>query len=328
MTEIAEHQVTAPPPLQPPHEAAADVLDNAQRRLPRRRFVDDMPDKGLFLLVALVGFTGIIFLKRLGAEGSDTTWPVWVRSPDTIAAGAVMLMLGYGLVALRMPMVKLRPDRLGDNFYYLGFIFTLASLSAALLQLRGGFQINDILGSFGIALVTTIVGIIGRVVFLQMRNEIDDVQEAVRRDLATTAANLRSQLGETIREFETFRTSLLQTLHEAEAHFTKGNKAQIEAADAVARHTERILKQAIDGNSGHASALNVSIQAIADHVKEAAQQAEKLTIPSDRLNDQLTKFASGVEAVLQRLSAVIEDLAQRTQRKRRIWPFNRRKQDV
>lgn len=324
MTEIAEHDAV-PPPLPPPKPDAAAELENAKRRLPRRRFVDDMPDKGLFLIVAIIGFGGIVFLKRLGGEGLGANWPSWLRSSDTIAAAAVSLMLIYGLIALRMPAVRLRPDRLGDNFYYLGFIFTLASLSAALIQFRSGIQINDILGSFGIALVTTIAGIIGRVVFLQMRSEIDDVEEAVRRDLATTASDLRAQLGETIREFETFRTSLLQTLHEAQEHFAKGNKAQIDAAESVTLHATKVLKQSIDGNTEHASALNGSIQSIARHVQEAGKSAEKLSIPSDKLNDQLVVFTSGVETQLNRLSGIIEDVARRTQRKRRFWPFGRRR---
>ena len=325
MTELAEHSTPPPPPLQAPKKDADAVFDNAERSLPRRRFVDDMPDKGLFLIVAVVGFAAIVFLKRLGGDGLGANWPIWARSSDTIAAGAVALMLIYGLIALQMPMVRLRPDRLGDNFYYLGFIFTLASLSAALFQFREGIQINDILGGFGIALVTTIVGIIGRVVFLQMRSEIDDVEEAVRRDLATTAATLRAQLGETIREFETFRTTLLQTMHEAEIHFTKGSKAQIEAADAVTQHAARILKQSIDGNADHASALNGSIQSIAQHVKDAGQRAKNLSIPSDKLNGQLTEFGKGLEAELKRLSAIIDDVAQRSRPKRRFWLFGRRR---
>ena len=47
----------------------------------------------------------------------------------------------------------------GDNFYYLGFIYTLASLSAALVELRTGINSTAILGAFGVALITTIVGI-------------------------------------------------------------------------------------------------------------------------------------------------------------------------
>jgi hypothetical protein len=40
-----------------------DRLDAAARMLPRRKFFSDMPDKGLFGLVALVGFGGIMLLK-------------------------------------------------------------------------------------------------------------------------------------------------------------------------------------------------------------------------------------------------------------------------
>lgn len=58
-----------------------------------------------------------------------------------------------------IPAVSLRLDRLGDNFYYLGFIYTLASLSAALVELRTGINSTAILGAFGVALITTIVGI-------------------------------------------------------------------------------------------------------------------------------------------------------------------------
>ena len=101
-----------------------DRLDRAQRTLPRRRFFSDMPDKGLFAVVAVLGFAGILLLKVNGIDA------------DMVAAGAVFLMIAYGFFAFQFRRVRLRPDRLGDNFYYLGFVYTLASLSAALLQLR------------------------------------------------------------------------------------------------------------------------------------------------------------------------------------------------
>src|ERR1700722_8663711 len=148
-----------------------DRLDRAQRTLPRRRFFSDMPDKGLFALVAVLGFASILLLKVRGTNA------------DLVATGAVILMIAYGFTAFQFRRVRLRPDRLGDNFYYLGFVYTLASLSAALLQLRGGAKIEELLGSFGIALFTTIIGIAGRVLFVQMRGDIDDVEDEVRGNL-------------------------------------------------------------------------------------------------------------------------------------------------
>jgi hypothetical protein len=178
---------------------AEDRLDAAARALPRRKFFSDMPDKGLFGLVALVGFGGIMLLKTYN-----------VFSSDFIAALAVATMIAYGVLSFQMPAVQLRPDRLGDNFYYLGFIYTLASLSASLLQLRTSHNFEDILGNFGIALVTTVVGVAGRVLFVQMRGEIDDVEERVRRDLVSASADLRAQLVIALRDFETFHTGVGQ----------------------------------------------------------------------------------------------------------------------
>src|SRR6266487_1357745 len=121
-----------------------DRLERAERLLPRRRFFDDMPDKGLFALVAVAGFGGILFFKLQGFNGGY------------VACAAVALMVMYGIVAFQFRRVRMRPDRLGDNFYYLGFVYTLASLSAALLQIQiqKNASIDDLLGSFGIALFT------------------------------------------------------------------------------------------------------------------------------------------------------------------------------
>jgi hypothetical protein len=173
-----------------------------------------MPDKGLFGFAATFGFPIIVALKLQGINS------------DVVAAGAVALMVAYGLLAYRMPDVKLRLDRLGDNFYYLGFIYTLASMSAALLQLRQGYEIDALLGNFGIALTTTIVGVVGRVLFVQMRSENDEVEQMVRRDLITASNDLRAQLNVCLRDFETFHTSVLQATAEKLNRATEIAEAQ------------------------------------------------------------------------------------------------------
>ena len=62
-------------------------------------------------------------------------------------------------------------SRLGDEVYYLGLLYTLTSLCAALISLFLVFggertlegRTNEMIGSFGIALVTTMAGIVMRV---------------------------------------------------------------------------------------------------------------------------------------------------------------------
>jgi hypothetical protein len=213
--------------------ATVDRLDAAAANLPRRSFFSDMPDKGLFACAATLGFFGILLFKLDGFEA------------NYVAAGAVALMLGYGGLAYRLPKVQMRIDRLGDNFYYLGFIYTLASLSAALIQLREGVAVETLLGSFGIALFTTIVGVAGRVIFVQMRGELDDVEERVRRDLLAASADLRSQLSLSLAEFETFQTAVAQAAANVREQSPELASAAIDRISRVAAQAARRIEEAL-----------------------------------------------------------------------------------
>ena len=143
-------------------------------------------------------------------------------------------------------------DRLGDNFYYLGFVYTLASLSAALLLLRTGAagKIPDLLGSFGIALFTTIVGVAGRVLFVQMRGDIDEVEDEVRRDLLGASADLRAQLSLTLAEFETFQTAVRQVAQAVAKDLLGSAQDAISSisrvANAAADNIDRAFRTEVD----------------------------------------------------------------------------------
>jgi hypothetical protein len=270
-------------------------LDAAARTLPRRRFFSDMPDKGLFALVALVGFGGIMLLKTYN-----------VFSSDFIAALAVATMVAYGVLSFQMPAVQLRPDRLGDNFYYLGFIYTLASLSASLLQLRTtSHNMEDLLGNFGIALVTTVVGVAGRVLFVQMRGEIDDVEERVRRDLVTASSDLRAQLVISLREFETFHTGVVQASHETVKKASAQAEMQIEQIGKVAE----------------AAIEKLNILTTANDTR-----TQKLAGTLKKINEAMSELPGAVESLVVELRnpELQNTLSKARKRRRWYWPFRSR----
>jgi hypothetical protein len=282
-------------------EGAEDRLDRAQRTLPRRRFFSDMPDKGLFALIAILGFSGILIFKLRGLDA------------DFVAGGAVALMIIYGFAAFQFRRIRLRPDRLGDNFYYLGFIYTLASLSAALLQIRRGASIDDLLGSFGIALFTTIIGVAGRVLFVQMRGDIDEVEDEVRKDLLTASADLRAQLNITLAEFETFQTGVQQATRKAAEQSTTAAQDGISNISRVANAAAEKIDQAFIGEVDKVRAFEQSVLRIENGLK---------SLTSD-LNDRFYDLADSVERMVAQLAAAI-DLVNRKKRKFRLWPFGRK----
>jgi hypothetical protein len=340
MTDAASATMEMPPPPSSPV--------TSRHTLPRRRFFSDMPDRGLFCFAALLGFVAICLLK---VNGHDARY---------VAAFAVLLMVAYGAVAFNMPLVQIRLDRLGDNFYYLGFIFTLASLSAALMQLQAGMKIEELLGSFGIALVTTIVGIAGRVTFVQLRGEIDDIEEQVRHDLAATASDLRAQLFSAIREFETFRTGLLQILTETKIAFedakseTTGQKLRNSSVNLSEEHSVTMQEfQTFRSNFGKASRTYVDqlekhadfaaenleksfkanqmqaehaaegLQAIMRAIEDAVNRLGGMELPGNRLNTKIRKFTRALKQLLTRPASGIEPVG-RAHRRRVWWPFTRR----
>ena len=283
-------------------------LEAAARTLPRRRFFDDMPDKGLFAAFAFLGFLAIVFLK------TRTSIP-----SEVVAVLSVTAMLLYGVIAWRLPTVQLRPDRLGDNFYYLGFIFTLASLSATLLQIETGVRIEDLLGNFGIALTTTVVGVAGRVLFVQMRGELDDIEARVRRDLAAASADLRAQLVLSLRELETFQTGVFQASSEAIKKITVETEASI--AKAAAANVARLEGTAADGQRQAELMAQILIR-----VNQALQElpaVSKLELPSERLEKQVASLAQQFETLVTQMEALSAARSRRPRRRRWYWLFLR-----
>ncbi|MDB5579938.1 MAG: conserved rane protein of unknown function [Bradyrhizobium sp.] len=284
-----------------PNGSATDRLDRAETLLPRRRFFNDMPDKGLFALVAVVGFSGIMLLKLQRFDA------------NFVAAGAVLLMTAYGVLAFRIPKVKMRLDRLGDNFYYLGFLYTLASLSAALIQLQRGSVIDDLLGSFGIALFTTIVGVAGRVMFVQMRGDLEEVEDHVRRDLLSASSDLRAQLSLSLSEFETFRTGIHQAAKTIENETPDAARTAIAKISEIAEHAATRINAAFETEREKVSVLSEAV----------ARITKTLQTLTDDMNDQMNQFGDHLDRILTSLDKTASRLDHRSKRRRWYWPFRK-----
>ena len=100
-----------------------------------------------------------------------------------------------------------------DNFYYMGLLFTLASLVYSLVTLfifntaDDSARVNNLVGSFGIALISTFLGILFRILLLQKGDdlpsepgepgELGEPGPIAYQDLAETAFRLRQELSQT-----------------------------------------------------------------------------------------------------------------------------------
>lgn len=306
----------------PQEETLISEAPLPKKALPRRSFISDMPDKGLFLAVAVGGFTAIVYLKTRFFD------------PEMVAAGAVAAMILYGGIAYLIPAVHMRLDRLGDNFYYLGFIYTLASLSAALLQLRGGADnFNAVLGSFGIALVTTIVGIAGRVVFVQMRSELDEAESRVRQEVLDAASDLKGQLLASVKEFEVYRAAIQRAVQEQIR--TKVEEPAVAAEDQIQRIRD-LAESAADRMDKAFSAYDQQVNRLKQIFDQLAEVTEKtvrrlgeVNLPVDEYRSRLRDFVAELDSYAQAMGDIVysaKQSAENSPRRRwwRPWGFRKR----
>ena len=135
--------------------------------------------------------------------------------PPLAVIFAVLVIVSYTIyIALTKNRAGISVDRASDNAYYLGLIFTLFSLSLALIKLASdgedpGRQIDvlALLSDFGIALFSTIAGIICRIILQQLRNDPMDVENEAREELGVAVRQLKSSISTV--------TGSLNTLSEA-----------------------------------------------------------------------------------------------------------------
>ncbi len=230
----------------------------APSEMKRRGFFTDMPDRGLFIVFAGVGFVAIFAAKQM-------------RIPSTwVAIIAVADLIAYALLAFRMDRFKANPDGLGDNCYYMGFLFTLASLSSALISIQADAArdsadlIEELIGSFGVSLFSTIGGITLRVVFMQMRREIADLEEQLRSELQNSARLLKDQLAMAVADLESLRLRTTEVLsHQVE-----------EAADGLRRMADGFAQRVSEAGTAYSAATG-QITAAADGF---AVQAERVLV--------------------------------------------------
>lgn len=122
-----------------------------------------------------------LFAVLLGSVG--TFVGTLVGEPIIAIGVPTLVMLGYVFWTYKAE-VDVPDVIIGDSYYYLGFILTLVSLTASLVSLGDvDVSISKIIGSFGAAMITTIIGLISRLVTTTFSMEASERRERLARDI-------------------------------------------------------------------------------------------------------------------------------------------------
>ena len=206
-----------------------------------------------------------------------------------LAAVAIVWWLGSYYTANK---VKQR-DRAGDDLYYLGLLLTLISMIYALVSLftlpdAGDVQarVDALIGNFGIALISTVAGILGRIL-------LQDASGALPDSTDTASQNDAGRLAAEQREALTTMQQLRQQLREASDAFAHFTRITLSHADHTKSHTERLLED-----------FNQHMAAVAE------RGLDDTGVAWQRVGEAMRKDGEGL---LGRIEEVVSGAAERTE---------------
>jgi hypothetical protein len=249
----------------------------AEKTIP---FIDRLQERGLIDRLGFLVFAGLGSLAILAAKYSNA--PSW-----TVALGAVGLILLYAIIINIRGTGKLRADQAGDNCYYLGLIYTLTSLSYAIFTFDPNKTATTIVQGFGIALASTIAGLILRVFFNQARVDLFEVEDTARLELAEAASKLKGELSLISLSFKEFSVGLQQSV--AEVRDAANENIRESSSKTVA--TLEILSQELR------MTLETQSTELATHGKKVAKGTASVASSLDRHMQALDNLSERLDGV-------------------------------
>lgn len=293
-------------------------------------------DRITLLVAFALGVGGGVFLKLIGA------------GPFVSSGFSAIVLVAYAVITYYSTKLRLEPEAIGDNCYYLGFLFTLTSLSVTLyFVVQAGEQdraklIPEVISGFGVALSSTIMGVFLRVLMMQFRVDIVVKEREARAELDTAARDLRTAIGNCVREMQFFTIESLQRIEERETAIkdqqerffneldTKFNNHYDTLNEQIRTKTTELavetMKQITGETARMGSAMRITLHDAALQVMEEArntfsalnQQGSELHQFRMTMTDELESLSAALSRVTRQIAdgndSAIDRLEQSSQR--------------
>lgn len=257
----------------------------------------DEMDKVILILCFFAGTAGNIALKLLEVH------------PFAAAGFSALVLTAYAGLAWGVTRLRLEPEVIGDNSYYLGFLFTLTSLSVTLYFVveSGGRDratlIPEVISGFGVALASTIVGVAIRVLMMQLRLDIVTRERETRAEIDDAGRRLRSELAMAIEVMKRFGVESVQLAAEREAKFAEASRqVAAKAAEAMAAMSgalqDEIARTVHAQTAAAVGAIQASVAAASETaLTQIAVSLNELANVSDAMRVSQATIREGTEEI-------------------------------
>lgn len=215
---------------------------------------------------------------------------IFGANPFLVTSIPCFLMMGYAVLVALARRLRLRDDQSADNFYYMGFIFTLISLAISLYQYGAEGSLDSIVRNFGVAIASTITGITLRILFNQMRRDPVEVEHYSRLGLAEASNRVRRELDGVVQELQHFRRSnqqmLAEAFHEVRDEVAKSASDSMKASQALAEQMLGATKTASETVTTELRSTDLKAE-----LDQTTKNLKRITTALGKASDQIEKSA-------------------------------------
>lgn len=279
-------------------------------------------DKWVLFLAFAVGSAGIIVLKLQDFE------------PLLAALWPIAVIIFYCIATYFLGRIRIEAEAVGDNCYYLGFIFTLVSLAVTLYLIlpQAGesdtYQVSairEVISGFGIALSSTIAGIFLRVMLSRLRPDITVRDKEARNEINAAMREFRIQLQNSIHGQRHFAIETTQLLAEQrrdmqkisaetmnahkealETNMTDLRRFSTQAMEILFKRQDEFHKVAKVNEEANKQALETA-NLMRQELKIMGKSAESLA----HIANESTKVSIAISSLADRLDSVVESISKR-----------------
>ena len=227
--------------------------------MPRSRFkfrADPLSDWDACVIAFILGLAIIVIFR-----GFITIPPLFAYFVAIILV-IIISLYAYHVIGSRSGISF---DRAGDNAYYLGLLFTLITLIVVLLKMGAHDSISAkiLISDFGIALISTIAGIIARARIQHCHNDPTDIETQAAYDLNRASEQLRALLSKAIANIDKALSKAIANIDQAAlkavSEMNRTAKAMDVAAQEILNHTRKMLEESAKANAELFSSLSHKI---------------------------------------------------------------------
>ena len=226
--------------------------------------------------------------------------------PGVAALWSAAVLVGYVLMIWGFGTLRIEPETTGDNCYYLGFVFTLTSLAVTLYQMSGGTPgpdaLRDVISGFGIALSSTIVGIVLRVWLMRLRPDLVARDREARIELHSMVRAFRTALADSTATIKAYAVESSQLMSEEHSKLRRVTEDMLKSTRQSMRKGAEVQMDVLERTMEHGA--TAAAEAIAASVEQAlAKSSETLSESVAGIRASLAEFVRQESETMRRLVA-------------------------